>query len=168
MFLEVFRIAPAIRGILSVPYKFLRRGEQGTRFMELLGKSLEELQELCVAMGEPRFRAAQIYGALYAERKLTLDEMTTLPKALRERLVAETRITLPQVKQRFVSSDGAIRYLMHLPQSEEKATARPASVEAVFMPSEGRQTICISTQAVFAGGRQILLAARVGPVLHMH
>jgi 23S rRNA (adenine2503-C2)-methyltransferase len=135
--------------------------------MELLGKSLDELQELCAAMGEPRFRAAQIYGALYAERKLALDEMTTLPKALRERLATETRITLPQVKQRFVSSDGAIRYLMHLPQSEEKATARSASVEAVFMPSEGRQTICISTQAGCAVDCQFCLTAQLGLIRNL-
>ncbi len=97
------------------------------KLTELLGKSLEELQTLCAALGEPRFRAAQIYNALYAERKLTFDEMTTLPKALRERLAAETRITLPQVKQRFVSSDGSVRYLMDLPAGEEKG-ADAASV----------------------------------------
>lgn len=63
--------------------------------MELLGKSREELQALCVAIGAPRYRAGQIYEALYAQRKLSLDDMTNLPKALRERLAQETRITLP-------------------------------------------------------------------------
>jgi len=38
--------------------------------MELLGKSKEELREFCVALGEPAFRGAQIYHALYSERKL--------------------------------------------------------------------------------------------------
>src|SRR5271166_1884771 len=135
--------------------------------MELLGKSLEELQALCAAMGEARFRAAQIYSALYAERKLALDEMTTLPKALRERLALETRITLPKVKQRFVSSDGSVRYLMDLPVSEEKATARPASVETVFMPSEGRQTICVSTQAGCAVDCQFCLTAQLGLIRNL-
>jgi 23S rRNA (adenine2503-C2)-methyltransferase len=135
--------------------------------MELLGKSREELQALCVAIGEPRYRAGQIYEALYAQRKLSLDEMTNLPKALRERLAQATRITLPVVKQRFVSSDGAIRYLMNLPQTEEKATARPASVEAVFMPSEGRQTICISTQAGCAVDCQFCLTAQLGLIRNL-
>ncbi|HME13539.1 MAG TPA: 23S rRNA (adenine(2503)-C(2))-methyltransferase RlmN [Candidatus Acidoferrum sp.] len=135
--------------------------------MELLGKSLEELQVLCAATGEPRFRAAQIYSALYAERKLALDEMTTLPKALRERLALETRITLPKVKQRFVSNDGSVRYLMDLPVSEEKATARPASVETVFMPSEGRQTICVSTQAGCAVDCQFCLTAQLGLIRNL-
>src|SRR5260370_6446295 len=86
--------------------------------------------------------------------------MTNLPAALRERLAKEARITLPEVKQRFTSADGSVRYLFALtnaePQrekeltiesTEKSQTPRPASVEAVFMPSEGRQTICISTQA---------------------
>jgi len=134
---------------------------------ELLGKSLEELQALCADLGEPRFRAAQIYSALYAERKLTLEEMTTLPKALRARLAAETRITLPQVKQRFVSSDGSVRYLLDLPAGEEKSATRPASVETVFMPSEGRQTICVSTQAGCAVDCQFCLTAQLGLIRNL-
>ncbi|MGA2421125.1 MAG: 23S rRNA (adenine(2503)-C(2))-methyltransferase RlmN [Candidatus Acidiferrum sp.] len=135
--------------------------------MELLGKTRAELEALCEALGEPRYRAGQIYEALYAQRKLSLDEMTSLPKALRERLAKETHITLPVVKQRFVSSDGAIRYLMSLPQSEEKATARAASVEAVFMPSEGRQTICISTQAGCAVDCHFCLTAQLGLIRNL-
>ncbi len=135
--------------------------------IELLGKSLEELQVLCAAMGEPRFRAAQIYSALYRERKLAVSEMTTLPKALRERLAAETRVTLPRVKQRFVSSDGSVRYLMDLPVSGEKVTGRSASVETVFMPSEGRQTICVSTQAGCAVDCQFCLTARLGLIRNL-
>src|SRR5277367_5837740 len=135
--------------------------------MELLGKSREELQALCEAIGEPRYRGEQIYEALYAQRKLSIDEMTSLPKALRERLAQETRITLPVVKQRFVSSDGAIRYLMSLPQTEERATARAASVEAVFMPSEGRQTVCISTQAGCAVDCQFCLTAQLGLIRNL-
>jgi len=46
--------------------------------MELLGKSREELQALCEEIGEPRYRSGQIYEALYAQRKLSLDEMTSL------------------------------------------------------------------------------------------
>ena len=113
---------------------------------ELLGKSKEELREFCVALGEPAFRGAQIYHALYSERKFDVAQITNLPAALRARLSKEARITLPEVKQRFASTDGSVRYLFDLPPSEEKLV-RPASVEAVFMPSEGRQTICVSTQA---------------------
>ena len=132
--------------------------------MELLGKSKEELREFCVALGEPAFRGAQIYHALYAERKFDVRQITNLPAALRERLSKEARVSLPEVRQRFTSADGSVRYLFGLGDAEEvkgfnaegaegteftekreKQTAGrlqiPASVEAVFMPSEGRQTI---------------------------
>src|SRR5713101_1241541 len=112
--------------------------------------------------------------------------MTNLPAALRERLTTEARITLPEVKQRFSSADGSVRYLFGLAggdtreqklnaegtenaESAEKSRKRganplsqPADVEAVFMPSEGRQTICISTQAGCAVDCQFCLTAQLG------
>jgi 23S rRNA (adenine2503-C2)-methyltransferase len=134
--------------------------------MDLLGKSKEELREFCVGLGEPAFRGAQIYHALYAERKFDVTQITNLPAALRERLAKEARITLPEVKQRFASSDGSVRYLYALAWTEEK-TARPASVEAVFMPSEGRQTICVSTQAGCAVDCHFCLTAQLGLIRNL-
>jgi 23S rRNA (adenine2503-C2)-methyltransferase len=135
--------------------------------MELLGKSKEELREYCVALGEPAFRGAQIYHALYAERKFDVGQITNLPVALRERLSKEARVTLPEVKQRFASADGSVRYLYALPEGEGKETSRPASVEAVFMPSEGRQTICISTQAGCAVDCHFCLTAQLGLIRNL-
>src|SRR5712671_392867 len=133
---------------------------------ELLGKSKEELREFCVSLGEPAFRGAQIYHALYSERKFNVAQITNLPAVLRERLSREARVTLPEVKQRFTSADGSVRYLFGLPGVEEKL-ARPASVEAVFMPSEGRQTICISTQAGCAVDCHICLTAQLGLIRNL-
>ena len=152
---------------------------------ELLGKSKEELREFCVALGEPAFRGAQIYHALYAERKFDVAQITNLPAALRERLSEEARITLPEVKQRFASADGSMRYLFGLGDTESVKTfntenaerteknsrvsplAKPASVEAVFMPSEGRQTICISTQAGCAVDCHFCLTAQLGLIRNL-
>src|SRR5712692_1646115 len=134
--------------------------------MELLGKSKEELRAFCETLGEPAFRGAQIYHALYSERKFDVAQITNLPTALRERLSREARVTLPEVKQRFVSADGSVRYLLGLPAGEEKL-ARPASVEAVFMPSEGRQTICISTQAGCAVDCHFCLTAKLGLIRNL-
>ncbi len=134
--------------------------------MELLGKSKEELREICVALGELAFRGAQIYHALYSERKFDVAQITNLPAALRERLGKEARVTLPEVKQRFASADGSVRYLFGPPGAEEKL-ARPASVEAVFMPSEGRQTICISTQAGCAVDCHFCLTAQLGLIRNL-
>ena len=148
--------------------------------MELLGKSKDELREMCSAMGEPAYRGGQIYHALYAERKFDVALMTNLPAVLRQRLARETTITLPTVKQKFASMDGSVRYLFGLGRKEkegvnaESATAaekknspRHASVEAVFMPSEGRQTICVSTQAGCAVDCQFCLTAQLGLIRNL-
>src|SRR6267143_6145717 len=157
---------------------------------ELLGKSKEELRAFCVALGEPAFRGAQIYHALYAERKFDVAQITNLPKGLRERLSKEARVALPKVKQRFASADGSVRYLFGLDNEEkhkrfnaegtesaefaekngEERVSRlqkSASVEAVFMPSEGRQTICISTQAGCAVDCHFCLTAQLGLIRNL-
>jgi 23S rRNA (adenine2503-C2)-methyltransferase len=152
--------------------------------IELLGKSKAELTEFCVGLGEPAYRGAQLYHALYVERILDIASMTTLPAALRERLADEARVTLPIVRQRYLSQDGSVRYLFALPGSQETKkedfttegtedtekkmrVVQPASVEAVFMPSEGRQTICISTQAGCAVDCQFCLTAQLGLIRNL-
>src|SRR5258708_24338813 len=128
--------------------------------MELLGKSKNELRDFCVGLGEPAYRGGQIYHALYAERKSSVREISNLPAPLRERLASESTITLPAVRQTYASQDGSVRYLFGLPDSgaDAKRKSGPASVEAVFMPSSGRQTICISTQAGCGGGSHFCLS----------
>jgi len=169
------------------------KGSGKQDIMELLGKSKEELCEFCVALGEPAFRGAQIYHALHSERKFDVGQITNLPVALRERLAKEARVTLPEVKQRFASADGSVRYLFGLGNVEkekrfnteitedaqstetagkngiEKAgqLQRPASVEAVYMPSEGRQTICVSTQAGCAVDCHFCLTAQLGLIRNL-
>jgi 23S rRNA (adenine2503-C2)-methyltransferase len=135
--------------------------------MELLGKSRDELQAYCQALGEEPYRGGQIYHALYAERRLDVAAMTNLPAALRTKLAAEARITLPVVKQRYTSTDGSVRYLFGLRAPKEQPRMRPAAVEAVFMPSEGRQTICISTQAGCAVACQFCLTAQLGLIRNL-
>jgi 23S rRNA (adenine2503-C2)-methyltransferase len=137
--------------------------------MELIGKSKNELRELCVSFGEPAYRGGQIYHGLYAERKSSVREITNLPAALRERLAAEATITLPTVRQTYASEDGSVRYLLGLPDHETAAKTKsgPTSVEAVFMPSAGRQTICISTQAGCAVDCQFCLTAQLGLIRNL-
>src|SRR6266704_1118099 len=146
--------------------------------MELLGKSREELRALCGEMGEPAYRGDQLYRALYAERIFDLARVTNLPAAFREKLAKETTVTLPTVRQRYQSTDGSVRYLLGLGESQEFTTQntegaekrkkkRAASVEAVFMPSEGRQTICISTQAGCAVDCRFCLTAQLGLIRNL-
>jgi len=145
--------------------------------MELLGKSREELRALCVEMGEPAYRGDQLYRAMYAERVFDLARVTNLPTAFREKLAAETSVTLPTVRQRYQSSDGSVRYLLGLGEKQElnaeaefaekRKTNKAASVEAVFMPSESRQTICISTQAGCAVDCQFCMTAQLGLIRNL-
>jgi 23S rRNA (adenine2503-C2)-methyltransferase len=162
------------------------------KLFELLGKSKNELRDLCASMGEPPYRGAQLYHALYAERKSAVAQITNLPSAFREQLSKETTITLPQIRQRFASADGSVRYLFSLGEiaasgfaersertekksgkanpfreTDSKMSLRPASVEAVYMPSEGRQTICVSTQAGCAVNCQFCLTAQLGLIRNL-
>ncbi len=133
---------------------------------------------LCVAMGEPAYRGDQLYRALYAERIFDLSRVTNLPAGFREKLVAETTVTLPTVRQRYTSTDGSVRYLLGLGEekafntegsevAEKKKIKRSASVEAVFMPGEARQTICISTQAGCAVDCQFCMTAQLGLIRNL-
>jgi 23S rRNA (adenine2503-C2)-methyltransferase len=135
--------------------------------MELLGKSKGELRDFCASLGEPGYRGAQLYHGLYAERNVNVGSMSNLPAALRSKLVAEAKVTLPTVKQRYLSADGSVRYLFVLPAPEEPARMKSAAVETVFMPSEGRQTICISTQAGCAVDCQFCLTAQLGLIRNL-
>ena len=118
--------------------------------VNLLGKSLDELREFLQRMGEPAYRGAQIYHALYAERRFEFGAMTNLPAALRERFASEAVIQLPTILRTYHSDDGTIRYVLTWSASDAEdanVSVKAATVETVFMPEENRQTICISTQA---------------------
>jgi 23S rRNA (adenine2503-C2)-methyltransferase len=136
--------------------------------VELLGKSAEELRLFVATLGERPFRAAQLYHALYAERRFDFASMTNVPAALRDRLAEEARITPPRIARAFPSKDGSIRYLFAIGESEASGnTAKPAQIEAVFMPREGRQTICISTQAGCAVDCHFCLTAQLGLIRNL-
>jgi len=80
--------------------------------LDLLGKSAAELRTWMAAFGEPAYRGAQLYKAIYAARRFDFTTMTDLPAPLRERLAAAARIALPEIYRRYTSADGAVRYLL--------------------------------------------------------
>src|SRR3984893_3355728 len=131
--------------------------------LELLGKSPDELRDLLVSLGEPAYRGPQIYRALYTERRFDFAAMTNLPAALRSRLAEEARVTLPRIVRQFPSVDGSIRYLFSIGAQD----AKPTQIESVFMPKEGRQTICISTQAGCAVDCHFCLTAQLGLIRNL-
>ncbi len=104
----------------------------------LVGKELSELAEIVARRGEAPYRARQLYQGLYRQAVTDLDSISTLPAALRASLAAEFGAGAPQPAGRFASSDGTVRYLLGLADGK--------SVEAVFIPEQHRDTLCISTQ----------------------
>jgi 23S rRNA (adenine2503-C2)-methyltransferase len=136
---------------------------------DLLGRSREDLRALMTEIGQPAFRGAQLYRAMYAERRLDFACMSNLPLSLREKLAKDFRIGLPEISRRFLSADASVRYLLTLAEANgaERMGAAPARVEAVFMPSEGRQTVCISTQAGCAVDCHFCLTAQLGLIRNL-
>jgi 23S rRNA (adenine2503-C2)-methyltransferase len=120
----------------------------------LLGKTEEELIEFVTALGEPAFRGRQLYQWIYARRALDFAQMTDLPKALREKLAETAAITETKIERVFYSTDGTRRYLLRLGDGRE--------AEAVFMPEERRDTICISCQVGCAVGCKFCMTAQLG------
>lgn len=105
----------------------------------LFGLSLAQLEELLTSLGEPKFRAGQIYAWLYAKRAPTLGAMTNLPSSLRQALAEQNDLRRIEVADRQVSVDGTIKSLYRCDDG--------ATIESVYIPETRRRTICISTQA---------------------
>jgi 23S rRNA (adenine2503-C2)-methyltransferase len=141
-----------------------------TGTVNLLGRSVAELRAFLQTLGEPAYRGAQIYHALYAERRFDIAAMTNLPIALRERLAREAAISLPRIVRRYQSLDGTVRYVLALEAAAsdgESRPVKPATIETVFMPEENRQTICISTQAGCAVDCHFCLTATLGLIRNL-
>ena len=97
----------------------------------------EELIEYFGTLGEPKFRAKQVFPRLHRGERI--DEITNLSKSLRERLREETLDALPYVEGKLVSKiDGTVKYLFRLHDG--------ACIESVFMRYKHGNTLCISSQ----------------------
>jgi len=106
--------------------------------IELLGLTQDEVREFMVELGEKPFRARQLHDAMNRRRITDFHKMTDLPKTLRRLLDERAAVTHTRIESVFTSSDGTRRFLLRLGDNQE--------VEAVFMPEQRRDTICISSQ----------------------
>jgi len=145
----------------------------------LFGRSTAELREILKSLGEPGYRAAQIADGLYRQRVSTLDEILTLPVALRQKLTdAGYTMGVPVLAQTAKSVDGTERYLVRLADGETVETVwmpdgdggeRGDGSQAAAEEEEGtaargfrRATICISSQVGCAVNCQFCLTAKLG------
>jgi 23S rRNA (adenine2503-C2)-methyltransferase len=157
----------------------------------LFGLSLSELTALMKGFSQPPYRAKQLHEALYRQRVASLDEITTLPVDLRDRLKAEGyTVGLPEIVQTARSVDGTERYLIRMAdgetvetvwmpdgdggergdgsqaaEEEEKEDQENNSIAAEQNPPAfpyRRSTICVSSQVGCAVNCQFCLTAKLG------
>ena len=119
----------------------------------LIGLELTEIEEL-LGPEQPAYRARQLFRALYRQRVSSVREVSTHPAALRLELERTTAVGLPELDRRYEAADGTWRYLLRLEDGK--------TVEAVLMPEERRDTICISTQVGCAVNCKFCLTAMMG------
>ena len=107
---------------------------------DLKSMDLQEMEAFLVGLGEPKFRAKQLFDWVHAKQVDSFAEMTNLSKALREKLEREAKLGGVEIVKRLVSQeDGTRKYLFALENG--------SVIESVLMKYEHGNTVCISTQA---------------------
>ncbi len=105
--------------------------------IDLYSMTDTELADFFVSIGEPKYRAKQVFTALHSG--VSIDSVTTLSKPLRAKLLDMTLDTLPKVEMKLVSKiDGTVKYLFKLHDG--------ACIESVLMKYKHGNTLCISSQ----------------------
>ena len=105
--------------------------------IDILSLTLPELEALIVELGEPKYRAKQIYS--WITKGMWGEEMRNIPKKLAEKLATVCEFRLPKVNLKLESKlDGTKKYLFELIDGE--------CIESVFMKYEHGNTLCISSQ----------------------
>ena len=128
--------APITQDVLTIPRKL----PEGA--INLVGLTREKMRDALIENGTPekqaKMRVGQIWQWIYQWGKRDFDEMTNLSKSYRAELAEKFVIELPEVVTRQVSEDGTRKYLVRIAGGHE--------VEIVYIPEEGRGTLCVSSQ----------------------
>ena len=123
---------------LSHAQRFAPPPEAAGGHRALIGPAREELEAAILALGEPRFRADQLWHWIYHRGATDFEAMTTLSKAFRVRLTEHFTLPRPQVSEARESADGTRKWLLRFADGQE--------VETVHIPAEDRGTLCVSSQ----------------------
>ena len=122
--------------------------------LPLIGMTPDELRNVVAEIGLRPFAAGQIARRLYKLRASSIDEMTELPRAARERLAAKYTVGRSAPKAEARSTDGTVKYLFD--------GAGGMDVEAVYIPDRDRATLCVSSQAGCRMGCKFCMTGRQG------
>ncbi|MEM9433586.1 MAG: 23S rRNA (adenine(2503)-C(2))-methyltransferase RlmN [Pseudomonadota bacterium] len=128
---------PLVGDVLTVPRKSTEGGKPN-----LIGMTRDGLRDALISIGTPekqsKMRTGQLWQWLYQKGVREFDLMTNLSKDYRALLSEHFVIELPELVTRQVSDDGTRKYLVRIAGGHE--------VEVVYIPEEGRGTLCISSQ----------------------
>ena len=127
---------------------------------DVLSMFPDELGELCVSLGQPKYRGKQIFEGLYKGNR-NFSEFTSLPKVFRDKLDEQAFIPTATIKRKLISSiDGTVKYLFTLHDGE--------TVESVFMRYHHGNTMCISTQVGCRMGCAFCASTKAGLVRSLY
>jgi 23S rRNA (adenine2503-C2)-methyltransferase len=112
--------------------------------VNLLDYDLDGLAAFCERLGEKRYRAVQLFRWIHQKGAASFDEMSDLAKSLREKLRGAAHVEALGVVSEHISADGTVKWLFDVGGGD--------AVETVYIPEEGRGTLCISSQAGCAVG----------------
>lgn len=107
--------------------------------VNLLGLSRKKMEAFFLSIGEKKFRAEQVLKWIHHHRVDNFDDMSNISKSLREQLKANAEIRGPEVVSSHFSEDGTCKWVVRV--------ASGSCVETVFIPDNGRGTLCVSSQA---------------------
>ena len=128
--------APITQDVHTIP----RKHPEGP--LNLVGLTREALRDALMTLGTPekqaKMRTRQIWQWMYEKGVREFDQMTNLAKPFRAELAENFVIEVPEVVTKQVSSDGTRKYLVRIAGGHE--------VEVVYIPEEGRGTLCVSSQ----------------------
>ncbi|MCZ4365547.1 23S rRNA (adenine(2503)-C(2))-methyltransferase RlmN [Sulfitobacter dubius] len=128
--------APITQDVMTLPRK-LPEGP-----INLVGLTRDAMRDVLIANGTPekqaKMRVGQIWQWIYQWGVRDFDSMTNLAKAYRAELAEKFVIEVPEVLTRQESEDGTRKYLVRIAGGHE--------VEVVYIPEEGRGTLCVSSQ----------------------
>ena len=108
------------------------------RKFRLLGMTFDEIQQVILSLGMPKFTVKQISSWLYDKKVDSIDEMTNLSLKFRDLLKEEYEVGASAPVEAMRSTDGTIKYLFQVSDTD--------FVEAVYIPDEDRATLCVSSQ----------------------
>lgn len=122
----------------------------------LSGMNIEQLTEFTDSIGESKFRAKQLHNWIYLKCAADFDAMTDLSKATREKLKETALLSDVKIKQKQVSSDGTVKYLLEYKDGK--------CAETVLMRFDNRSnlTACVSSQIGCACGCKFCATAKLG------